>query len=132
MSLGVSYCNSLALRHIVSSLLKKFLSIVCLSLIGCLSVSVFSPEIHSSLFHAGDHCPHHKHGKPCASHHNESSDDQGSSCAVILFGECSEHIFTFSSTGSYALMDLGFPDFNSVKNYFFEWVRTPGARSPPV
>ena len=132
MSLGISYCNYLALRHIVSSLLKIFLSIVCLSLIGCLSVSVFSPEAHSSLFHGGDNCPHDKYGKPCASHQNESSDDQGSSCAVLLFGESSEHLFTFSNSSIFALVDLGVSNFDSGKNYFSDWVNNRRARSPPL
>ena len=117
---------------IKGSLLKIFLSIVCLSLIGCLSVSVFSPEAHSSLFHGGDDCPHHKHGKPCASHQNESSDDQGSSCAVLLFGESSEHLFTFSNSSIFALLDLGVSNFDSGKNYFSDWVNNRRARSPPA
>jgi len=117
---------------IKGSLLKTFLSIVCLSVIGCLSVSVFSPDTHSTLFHGGDHCPHHKHGKPCASHQNESSDNQGSSCAVVLFGESSEHLFTFLNSSSFALLDLGVSNFESGKDFFSDWVDNRRARSPPV
>ena len=111
--------------------MKKILSIVCLSLIGCLSVSVFSPDIHSTLFHGGGDCPHHKHGKPCASHQNESSDDQGGSCAVVLFGESSEHFFVFSNSGSLVLPDLGVLNTESGRNYFPDRVRSRGARGPP-
>ena len=131
MSLGISYCNSLALRHIVSSLLKIFLSIVCLSLIGCLSVSVFSPEAHSSLFHGGDHCSHDKHGKPCASHQNESSSDEAGTCAVVLFGESTEHFFTLSNSSFIDLVDLGVSKHDSNKKYFVERVRSRWARGPP-
>ena len=131
-ALGISYCNPLALRHYCEFPLKIFLSIVCLSLIGCLSVSVFSPEAHSYLFHGGDDCPHHKHGKPCASHQNESSDDQGSSCAVVLFGKSSEHLFTFFNSSSFTLLDLGVSNFDSGKQYFSDWVNNRRARSPPV
>ena len=130
-SLGISYCNPLALSHHRKVLLKIFLSIVCLYVIGCLSVSVFSPDIHSTLFHGGDDCPHHKHGKPCASHQNESSDDQGSSCAVVLFGESSEHLFTFSNSSTFVLLDLGVSNFDSGKKYFSDWANNRRARSPP-
>ena len=124
-------CKLVALSYDGISLLKNFLCTVCIFLIGCLTVSVFSPDTHSSLFHGGNDCPHHKHGKPCASHQNESTDDQGSSCAVILFGESSEHIFTFSNSSSFALLDLGVSNSCLGKNYFSDWVNNCRARSPP-
>ena len=116
---------------IKGSLLKIFLSIICLSVIGCLSVSVFSPDTHSALFHGGDDCPHHKHGKPCASHQNESSDDQGSSCAVVLFGESTEHFFPLSNFSFSDLLDLGVSDHDSNEKYFLEYRSSCWARGPP-
>ena len=111
--------------------MKKFLGIVCLFLIGCLSISVFSPEIHSSLFHAGDHCSHGKNGKPCNSHQKESSGNQGGSCAVVLFGESSEHFFIFSNFGSLMLPELGVLNIESGRNYLSDRVRSRSARGPP-
>ena len=111
--------------------MKNFLCTVCIFLIGCLTVSVFSPDTHSFLFHGGDHCPHGKNGKPCASHQNESSDDQGSSCAVVLFGESTEHFFTLSNSSTFVLLDLGVSNFDLGKNYFSDRLISRGARSPP-
>ena len=123
--------QSICINLFLSSILKNTLSIVCLFLIGCLSVSVFSPEIHSSLFHGGDHCTHDKNGNPCPSHNKESSDDRGESCAVVLFGESSEHFFTFLNSNNTFLLDLGISNFDYEKKYFSNRIRNCGARGPP-
>jgi hypothetical protein len=83
------------------------------------------------LFHGGNHCPHGKNENSCSDHQNESSDDQGSSCAVVLFGESSEHLFAFSNSSIFALLDLGVSNFDSGKNYVSDWVNNRRARSPP-
>jgi hypothetical protein len=111
--------------------LKTFLSIICLSVIGCLSVSVFSPETHSSIFHGGDHCPHHNHGNPCSSHGEQSSSDEPGTCAVVLFGESTEHIFTLSNSSFIDLLELGVSKHDSKKKYFVERVSSRWARGPP-
>ena len=124
-------CKLVALSYASTSLLKNFLCTVCIFLIGCLTVSVFSPDTHSFLFHGGDHCPHGKNGKPCASHQDEPSDDQGSSCAVILFGESSEHFFTLSNFSYSVLLDLGVSKHDSNKKYFLGYITSSLARGPP-
>ena len=86
---------------------KHFLSIVFLLVIGCLTVSTVSPGLHTSLFHDGQECPHGKSGKPCSSHKQESSEENPGVCAVILFGESSEHTFIFSFFATSVLCDLG-------------------------
>jgi hypothetical protein len=86
---------------------KFFLSTVCLAVIGCLTVSVVSPKLHSSLFHSDQACPHAQNDNPCPSHGGNSSDQNPGVCAVILYGEASEHAFSFLQEGTPALIDLG-------------------------
>ena len=69
-------------------LMKNLLATVCLFLIGSLTVSVFSPGIHKSLFHGDSECAHSKTKVPCSDHGDHSSNEEDSgSCAVILFGK---------------------------------------------
>jgi len=74
--------------------MKNLLATVCLFLIGSLTVSVFSPGIHKSLFHEGNDCAHGHSKFPCSGHQDSSSDDVDSeSCAVILFGQSTDVSF---------------------------------------
>jgi hypothetical protein len=71
--------------------MKKLLSAVCLFLIGSMTVSVFSPGIHKSIFHGGNECAHGHSKFPCSGHGDNSSEEEGlESCAVILFGKTSD------------------------------------------
>ena len=85
--------------------MQKFLAIICLFLIGSLSVSVFSPGIHKSLYHEGNECAHGHSKFPCSGHQDSSSDDVDSeSCAVILFGQSSDVSFGHVSIINPALL----------------------------
>ena len=74
--------------------MKNLLATVCLFLIGSLTVSVFSPGIHKSLFHGGSECAHGHSKFPCSGHQDRSSDDVDfESCTVILFGQFTDVSF---------------------------------------
>ena len=78
--------------------MKKFLAMVCLFLIGGMTVSIFSPGIHKSIFHGGNECAHGHSKLPCSGHGDNSSDTEDSeSCAVILFGKTSDAALTINS-----------------------------------
>lgn len=111
--------------------MKISLSTFCLLLVGSLSVSVFSPEIHAFLFHGEQACPHAKNDKPCSSHGEKSSTDEFGTCAVVLFGESSEHFFTLSDSCRSQLLDLGISNLDSKMQYLAERVDEYRARGPP-
>ena len=68
-------------------------------------MSVFSPEIHKSLFHGGSECAHGHSKLPCSGHQDSSSDDVDSeSCAVILFGQSTDVCFGHVSIPKPALL----------------------------
>ena len=74
--------------------MKKFLATVCLFLIGSMTVSVFSPGIHKSLFHGGDECAHGKSKMPCSGHGESSpKNKETGTCAVVLFGKSADTAF---------------------------------------
>ena len=85
--------------------MKNLLATVCLFLIGGLTVSVFSPGIHKSLFHGGNECAHGQSKFPCSGHQDSSSDDVDSEiCAVILFGQSTDVSFDHVSILNPALL----------------------------
>ena len=112
--------------------MKFFLTSVCLLVISCLSISVVSPELHSSLFHGGGECSHGDNGKSCSSHKKESSEDDRGICAVVLFGESSEHFFNLSTSSSAVLLELGVSHLGSKKIFSAKGVNDHSARGPPV
>ena len=112
--------------------MKHFLSIVFLLVIGCLTVSTVSPGLHTSLFHDGQECPHGKSGKPCSSHKQESSEENPGVCAVILFGESSEHAFIFSFFATSVLCDLGVSIVDSEDIVPVFALGATSARGPPL
>lgn len=83
------------------------------------------------LFHGDQACPHAKNGKPCSSHTDKSSSDEFGTCAVVLFGESSEHFFTLSNTSSTVLVDLGVSNLVSNKKLSLERDNDHWARGPP-
>ena len=111
--------------------MKSFLTSVCLLVIGCLIVSVVSSELHSSLFHGGSECSHGDNGKSCSSNKKESSEDDRGLCAVVLFGESSEHFFTLSTSSSAVLLELGLSHLDSKKIFSAKGVNNHWARGPP-
>lgn len=71
--------------------MQKILATVHLFLIGSLTVSVFSPGIHESLFHGGKKCSQSHSQIPCSGHGDPSSDEDNiGSCAVLLFGNSTD------------------------------------------
>ena len=93
-------------------------------------VSVFSPEIHSSLFHSGEACPHGKHGKSC-SHEKNSSEGDFENCAVVLFAESTEHHFVYADFSECNLLDFGLYDSKILGIYTICRVQGPWVRGPP-
>jgi hypothetical protein len=110
---------------------KFFLSTVCLLVISCLTVSVVCPQLHASLFHSDQACPHGQNDKPCPSQGQNSSDQNPGVCAVVLYGEASEHTFTFLQRVTLALIDLGVSQIE-LKNIFASTrLGATSARGPP-
>ena len=107
------------------------LSTVCLLAVSCLTVSVFSPKLHSMLFHGDQVCPHEKNDKPCSSHQEKSASEEFETCAVVLFGESSEHFFTLSDSSNTHLLDRGVSSFDSSRQDFAEQKSKCWARGPP-
>ena len=111
----------------------KILSLLCALLIGALSLSRVSPDLHSSLFHGDGQCAHAEGKKGCGT--DKSQEDQKgeeeSSCAVVLFGQGLEiqtnfHISTFNELSSNV-------EFSSVHLIWTTCKYAPfGARDPPV
>ena len=83
------------------------------------------------LFHGDQACKHAKNGKPCSSHGNQSSSDEFESCAVVLFGESSEHLFTISNTFFTDHTAQGVLNLDSSIQYFAERFNNRQARGPP-
>jgi hypothetical protein len=110
---------------------KIFLSTVCLLVVICLSVSVFSPKLHSVLFHGDQACPHAKNGKPCSSHQEKSASEEFETCAVVLFGESSENFFTLSDSSNTHLLDWGVSSLDSSRQDFAKQNIKCWARGPP-
>ena len=113
------------------SFMKQFLASLCLIIVGTLSVSVVSPGIHSYVFHGDTDCPHSKAGKSCSSHQEKSASEEFETCAVVLFGESSEHFFTLSDSSNTHLLDRGVSSFDSSRQVFAEQKSKCWARGPP-
>ena len=82
------------------------------------------------LFHGDQACSHGENGKPCSSHQDKSAADEFGTCAVVLFGESSEHFFTLLDSSHAHILDRGVSGFDSSRHYFAEqnskcWVRGP-------
>ena len=111
--------------------MKKLLATLCLFLLGSLSVSVFSPGIHNSLFHGGSECAHGHSQLPCTGHGDNSSDERDSeSCAVVLFGKSVDTAVAFDpkATPSFLLEEI-LPLYNKIversANRSKRWARGP-------
>ena len=111
--------------------MKTLLFTVCLLVVSCLTVSVFSPKLHSMLFHGDQACPHEKNGKPCSSHQEKSASEEFETCAVVLFGESSENFFTLSDSSNTHLLDWGVSSLDSSRQDFAKQNIKCWARGPP-
>ena len=111
--------------------MKNLLATVCFFLIGSLTVSVFSPGIHKSLFHGDSECAHSKAKAPCSDHGDHTSDEEETGpCAVILFGKSVDAAVAFDpvSQPSLLLEELLSPFNQGVEapeNKSDRWARGP-------
>jgi hypothetical protein len=113
--------------------MKNLLATVCLFLIGGLTVSVFSPEIHKSLFHGDSECAHSKAKAPCSGHGDHSSDNEETGpCAVILFGKSVDAVVAIDPVSRPSLL------LEEILSLFNQGVEIPEnnsdrwARGPPL
>ena len=113
--------------------MKNLLATVCLFLIGSLTVSVFSPGIHKSLFHGDSECAHSKTKAPCSDHGDHTSDEEETGpCAVILFGKSVDAVVVIDPVSRPSLL------LEELLYFFNQGVETPEsksdrlARGPPL
>ena len=113
--------------------ISQTLALTCFLLIGALSLSSVCPDLHSSLFHGGKVCSHACSQEPCGSSNKPSnqSDEEDTSCAVVLFGqgiEIQNHflISSFTELSSKVKFCSVHLIWTTCKHNSF------GARDPPV
>ena len=113
--------------------MKNLLATVCLFLVGSLTVSVFSPGIHKSLFHEGNDCAHSKTKAPCSDHGDHTSDEEETGpCAVILFGKSVDAVVVIDPVSRPSLL------LEELLSLFSQGIETPEnksdrwARGPPL
>ena len=65
------------------------LALVCSVLVGVLSLSSVSSDLHSDVFHQGGKCTHHGANGSCGADQKQGddSDEEENSCAVVFFGQ---------------------------------------------
>lgn len=113
-------------------LFYKILAIACFLLVGTLTLSSISPDLHSDVFHQGGKCTHHGGIGSCGADQKQGddSDKDENSCAVVLLGQGVEE-FGYFQISSYSELS---------KNFEFtpkHWIWTSfkhdsfGARDPP-
>ena len=113
--------------------ISQTLALICLFLVGALSLSSICPDLHSFLFHGDASCPHACGNDPSNSGEKEGNQkgEEENSCAVVLFGQGLEtqthfQISAFTELSSNA-------EFFSVHLIWTNCIHTPfGARDPPV
>ena len=111
--------------------MKSLLAMLSLFLIGSLSVSVFSPGIHRSLFHGGNECAHGESKMPCSGHGESSpKNKEAGTCAVVLFGKSADAAFATDpiSQPTFFLKEtllLFNPGIKTLKSKSKRWVRGP-------
>ena len=133
--MAFSYCNKIALNILFSSVIRisQIFALICLLLVGALSLSRICPDLHSFLFHGDAGCPHACSNNPYNSGENDGNEngEEKNSCAVVLFGQGLEtqrhfQISTFSELSSNV-------EFSSVRLIWSTYKYAPfGARDPPV
>ena len=111
----------------------KILSLLCALLIGALSLSRVSPDLHSSLFHGDGQCAHAEGKKGCGT--DKSQEDQKgeeeSSCAVVLFGQGLEVQAHFQISAF--IGHISEAEFSTVQLFRTSCKHDSfGARDPPV
>ena len=114
------------------SLFYQTLAIACSVLVGVFSLSSVSPDLHSDVFHQGGTCTHHEGSGSCGTDQKQSddSDEDASSCAVVLFGQGVEELGYFQVSSFSEL-------YSHLEFIPCHWVWTSfkhdsfGARDPP-
>ena len=113
--------------------ISQIFALICLLLVGALSLSSVCPDLHSFLFHGDLVCPHACSNNPFNSGENDENQKgaEENSCAVVLFGQGIEtqthfQISTFTELSSTT-------EFFSVQLIWTTCKHAPfGARDPPI
>ena len=111
--------------------MKKLLVTVCLFLIGGMTVSLFSPVIHQSLFHGGNECSHGHSKFPCPDPEKNPSDEKDSeTCAVVLFGKSVDAAVGIDPLSKPSLLleellHFGNQGVDTLENVSKRWARGP-------
>ena len=109
------------------------LALACSVLVGVLSLSSVSPHLHSEVFHQGGTCTHHEGSGSCGTDQKQSddSDEDASSCAVVLFGQGVEELGYFQIS-SHSELSTNF-EFTPSHWIWTSFKRDSfGARDPPT
>ena len=109
------------------------LALACSVFVGVLSLSSVSPDLHSDVFHQGGKCNHHGGSGSCGADQkqDDDSDEDTSSCAVVLFGQGVEELVYFQvSSRSELSTNFEFTPSHSVWTSFKH--DSFGARDPPT
>ena len=109
------------------------LALACSVIVGVLSLSSVSPDLHSDVFHQGGKCTHHGGNGSCGADQKQGddNDEDASSCAVVLFGQGVEALAYFQIS-SHSELSTNFEFTPS------HWIWTSfkhdsfGARDPPT
>ena len=115
------------------TLFSQTLSLSCIVLVGILSLSSVCPNLHSSLFHGEKGCAHASSKNSCGSDEGqgEEEDGEGSTCAVVLFGQGLEIQTHFEVSVFTGLCSTA--EFFSVHSFRTTCKHDPfGARGPPL
>ena len=123
-------CNKFILAFVI--FLYQSLALACSVLVGVLSLSSVSPDLHSDVFHQGGTCTHHGGSGSCGADQkqDDDSDEDASSCAVVLFGQGVEELVYFQiSSRSELSTNFEFTPNHSVWTSFKH--DSFGARDPP-
>ena len=132
---GVFLLQEICIKCIIFHVIRisQIFALICLFLVGALSLSSICPDLHSFLFHGDTSCPHACDNDPYNSGEKEEN-QKGvgeNSCAVVLFGQGIEtqthfQFSTFSELSSNV-------EFSSVRLIWSTYKHAPfGARDPPV
>ena len=121
--------------HVVTlvTLFSQTLSLACIVLVSILSLSSVCPNLHSSLFHGEKGCAHACSKNSCGSDEGqgEEKDGEGSTCAVVLFGQGLEIQTHFEVSVFTGLCSNA--EFFSVHSFRTTCKHDPfGARGPPL
>ena len=113
--------------------ISQIFALICLLLVGALSLSSVCPDLHSFLFHGDVLCPHACSNNPFNSGENDENQkgEEENYCAVVLFGQGLEPQTHFQITAFIGhILDA---EFSTVQLFWISCKHDSfGARDPPV